>query len=297
MRSAWRAGLPASLARPGRRRRRAPARRRRHLTARPRRCASPGASLPRRRQRRAFPLAAVARERGCTVPRAVRSSPRAPRGTAVEPTARFAGKTDRQVVEGRFSADGRRPGNQPLPRPGAQRLRLEDHHVLLRLIRRAAPDRTCEPLHKGRLWCRSTSGTGCTRRPASWTPGGWIGLRDDFGSSCGLPRGRRRSTPVSGGTLKGLAAWPVPRGVRQRARDPQECGRIAFSLAADGDQPELRRRADGGQGWQRRPCGRAAPSGPGAAGGPGRYDRSGAAGPAPRRRDQLEHRPGGSDGL
>jgi len=186
-------------------------------------------------------------------------SGQAPRGTPVRADGSFRWRTDFQVVEGRFSADGRTvQGRSRYLGRARDDCTSEATAFSGRLVRRAAPDGTCEPLSKGRLvvsvYVRST---GCTR--ATRVVDTWRLDRDCVTTSLELRPCRtagRRCTPVSGGRLSPLAGAACPAG-RSRIElvIREECGQIAFSLAATAINVSCATARAIGRGWQRRPCG------------------------------------------
>ena len=202
-------------------------------------------------------------------------SEQAPRGTPMRADGSFRWQTDFQVVEGRFSADGRRAR--------AARAATSAGRATTAARRPPrSPAASCgAPRPTGRAsrcprdgWLVSVyvRNTGCTR--ATRVVDAWRLDRDCVTTSLELRPCRaagRRCTPVSGGTLKPLAGVACPAG-RSRIElvIREECGQLAFSLAADGDQRELRRRAGGRAGLAAPALRGALHRRAGAAGGPGR---------------------------
>jgi hypothetical protein len=89
----------------------------------------------------------------------------APRGTPVHADGSFRWRTRFQVVEGRFSTDGRTAtGTSRFLGLGRTDCSSETTSFSARLARRAKPDGICEPLSRGGLDVEVfVRGTGCTK--------------------------------------------------------------------------------------------------------------------------------------
>jgi hypothetical protein len=131
-----------------------------------------------------------------------------PRGTPVRSDGSFRWRGRFQAVEGRFSADGRTvSGTARWLGPARSDCGSETTTFSARLVRRAKPDGTCEPLRKGRVEVRVlVRRTGCTK--ATRVVDAWRLDRDCVTTSLDLRPCRaagRRCTPVDGGRLQNLA--------------------------------------------------------------------------------------------
>ena len=157
----------------------------------------------------------------------------APRGTPVRPDGSFRWRGRYQVVEGRFSPDGRTvSGSARFLGLARTDCSAATATFSARLARRAKPDGACEPLAKGRLVVEVfVRRAGCTR--ATRVVDAWRVDRDCVTTSLELRSCRaagRRCKPVDGGRLQDLA------GVACRSRRSEielvirrHCGRIDFS--------------------------------------------------------------------
>jgi hypothetical protein len=132
----------------------------------------------------------------------------APRGTPVRRDGFFRWRSRYQVVEGRFSADGRTASGTArflgLARSDCSSATAT---FSARLARRAKPNGTCEKLTKGRLDVEVfVRRTGCTK--ATRVVDAWRLDRDCVTTALTLRPCRtagRRCTPVDGGRLRNLA--------------------------------------------------------------------------------------------
>ena len=183
----------------------------------------------------------------------------APRGTPVRADGSFRWRTDFQVVEGRFSADGRTVrGTSRFLGVARDDCASEPTTFSGRLVRRAAPDGSCEPLLKGRLVVSiDVRRTGCT--VATRVVDAWRVDRDCVTTALELRPCRaagRRCTPLSGGILNGLAGVACPSG-RSRIEFVirESCGQLSFSLALTAINVSCATARAIGRRWQRRPCG------------------------------------------
>lgn len=135
-------------------------------------------------------------------------SENAPRGTRVRPDGSFRWRTRFQVVEGRFTADGRYvTGFTHFLGRAREDCSAVEIGFRAELKRRARPDGTCEGLNNGRIevgvYVRRTGCTAATRIVDAWRA-------DRDCAPTALPRkscrvAGRRCTPVLGGRLKRLA--------------------------------------------------------------------------------------------
>ena len=135
-------------------------------------------------------------------------SQNAPRGTRVQRDGSFRWQTRFQVVEGRFTADGRFvTGSTRFLGRAREDCSAVEIGFRAELKRRAKSNGTCEPLDKGRLevsvFVRRTGCTKATRVVDSWRVD-----RDCLSTSLARSSCRvagRRCTPVLGGRLSKLA--------------------------------------------------------------------------------------------
>ncbi len=183
----------------------------------------------------------------------------APRGTPVRPDRSFRWRTRFQVVQGRFSADGRTvSGTSRFFGIARSDCSSETTAFSARLVRRAKQNGTCEKLIKGRLDIEVfVRGMGCTK--ATHVVDGWRLDRDCVTTSLDLRPCRvagRSCTPVDGGRLRNLAGVACAAGRSEiELVIKEQCGQLDFSHSLAAINATCATARSVGRSWRGRFCG------------------------------------------